>query len=176
MAAILISIIRIDAAGQSQSESYDVHQIEAAFIYNFIDFVTWPDGHHAASDGRLTIGVLGDDPFGDAFSPVEGKRVLGKTLTVRKSRRLEDLLDSWILFISPSEASRVGEILSALETRPVLTVSDMDQFVRNGGMIQFYSASIGGEIKIRFDISKNNVDQSGLKMSFRLLSLARPKP
>ncbi len=173
---ILLILPRFDAAGQDRASAYEVYQIEAAFIYNFIDFVTWPESRQSSSKNQLTIGILGDDPFGDAFAPVEGKKVLGRTLVVRKSDRLEDLTDSWILFISKSQALNMDRITSVLKSRPILTVSDMNQFTQSGGMIQFYPTTIGGETKIRFDINKDSVDQAGLKMSFRLLSLARPKP
>lgn len=153
---------------------YDVHKVEAAFIYNFIDFVTWPQPL-PGSDHRLVIGILGDDHFGDAFAEVEGTNVLGRTLVVRKSDRLEDLMDSWILFISSSEAERVGQVLKTLRNKPILTVSDLPQFTRAGGMIEFYTAEVNGDTKVRFDINRDSVDRAGLRINFQLLSLARPR-
>ena len=156
-------------------KAYDIHEIEAAFIFNFIDFINWPHNNHSSSD-TLIIGILGDDKFGRAFDPIEGRRALGRTLIVRRSQNLSSLMGSWILFISNSEARNLNDILEALQERPVLTVSDIDRFTQAGGMIQFYTADVGGETKVRFDINKENADRAGLKISFRLLSLARPKP
>jgi hypothetical protein len=174
LAVIVLLAIPHAVFTQNTERAYEIHQIEAAFIYNFIDFVTWPGS--AAPDGDFTIGVLGADPFGDAFASVEGSDVGGKIFRVKKSDRLDDLMNCRILFISSSEAPRTSGILRRVQDLPVLTVSDMDRFTQLGGMIQFYVTDIGGQLKVRFDINKPRVDASGLKMSFKLLSLARPKP
>lgn len=171
--AIALAIPRAVRA-QSAERAYEVYQIEAAFIYNFIDFVTWPN--HAVRHGDFTIGILGTDPFGSAFTPVEGSDVLGQTLRIKKSDRLDDLLECRILFVSSSETARTTGILHQIRNQPILTVSDMDRFTQLGGMIQFYVTDVDGRLKVRFDINKERVDASGLKMSFKLLSLARPKP
>jgi hypothetical protein len=176
IAGFMVCAMTVFGYAQESRNTYDIHKIQAAFIYNFIDFVKWPDQVNTGSGGQLTIGILGGDKFGNAFDEVDGTTILGKTLKVRKSDRLEELTDSWILFVASSESPRVEEILNACEGKPILTVSDMEEFTRNGGMIQFYAVEINGEVKVRFDVNKQRVDQSDLTISYQLLSLARPKP
>ena len=161
---------------QSHGGKYNINKIKAAYVYNFFEFVTWPDVGKSTSGDSVVIGILGQTTMSGAFSPVEGTRLLGKKLVVRSSDRLEDLMDSRILFVSSSEAARMGRVLKALGNQPILTVSDMDDFAQSGGMIQLYAVEIQGEVKVRFDINKDSVDDAGLRISFRLLSLARPKP
>ncbi len=153
---------------------YRPHEIQAAFIYNFIDYVKWPD-RSGISTREFIIGILGEDHFGSAFAPVVGKPVMDKTLVVKKSERLTDLLNCSILFIASSEAGHMEEIMATLGSRPILTVSDMEGFTRMGGMIQFYSAEVDGETKVRFDINKGRVESTEIKIGFQLLSLSKPK-
>lgn len=161
------------ALPQNSDRDYEIYHIQAAFIYNFIDYVTWPESVPRRQHFR--IGILGLDPFEDAFVPIEGTQVRGQTIQIHKSDRFADLQDCHILFISSSEARRLPAILQELGKTPALTVSDMDRFAKMGGMIQFYVTDVGGELKVRFDINKERVDASGLRMSFKLLSLARAK-
>ena len=175
LSGFLVSLIAGRPLAQEKREAYDIHKIQAAFIYNFIDFVKWPEVV-SNSANHLTIGILGDDKFGHAFDEVEGTKVFGKTLAIKRSGRLEDLLNCWILFVASSESYRLEEILNAVQGKPILTVSDIDEFTRYGGMIQFYPIEINGEIKVRFDVNKQRADRSGLAISYQLLALARPKP
>jgi len=51
----------------------------------------------------------------------------------------------------------------------VLTVSEMEQFARNRGMIQF----IMQENRARFEINADAAKRAGLKISSKLLKLSR---
>ncbi|KAB2881260.1 YfiR family protein [bacterium] len=176
IAGLLVCTMTSYGASQENRNTYGIHKIQAAFIYNFIDFVKWPDHLNKNSGGQITIGILGSDNFGNAFDEVDGTTVHGKTLKIQKSGRLEELLNCWILFVASSESRQLENILKSVAGKPILTVSDMEEFTRRGGMIQFYPVEINGEVKVRFDVNKQRADQSGLTISYQLLSLARPRP
>jgi len=82
---------------------------------------------------------------------------------------VDDLLRCHLVFISDSEARRVETILAPLASRPVLTVSDMTNFARQGGVIGFYPEGK----KVRFEINVNTAQRSGLKISSDLLRLGK---
>ncbi|MBL7960553.1 YfiR family protein [bacterium] len=176
IAGLLICTVTAYGYTQENRNTYNIHKIQAAFIYNFIDFVKWPENFNKNSGAQITIGILGRDNFGNAFDEVDGTTVHGKTLKIRKSDRLEDLSDCWILFVASSESRQLEHILKSVAGKPILTVSDIDDFTRYGGMIQFYPVEINGAMKVRFDVNKQRADQAGLSISYQLLSLARPKP
>ena len=73
-----------------------------------------------------------------------------------------------MLFISSSEDGEWKEILAALKTSSVLTVSDMREFARRGGIVQFI---LDGN-KVRFQVNLAAAEPSGLKLSSELLKLA----
>src|SRR2546430_867752 len=97
-------------------------------------FVEWPAQAFASQRSPLVIGVLGSDPFGAALDEVvRGEVVNGRTLEVRRYQRVEEVKDCHILFISRSERPRLEQILAHLQGRSVLTVSDLEDFARQGG-------------------------------------------
>ena len=59
--------------------------------------------------------------------------------------------------------------LAALGTAPVLTVSDIPDFVKRGGMVQFV---LDGN-HVRFEINIAAAQRAGLTLSSELLKIAR---
>ena len=146
------------------------YQLKAVFLYNFVQFIEWPDNAFAGSAAPIRIGVLGDDPFGPALDEaLAGEKVRGRPLAVKRARGVEELADCQLVFIARSEARRVPTHLAWFGERPVLTVAETESFVRLGGGIAFYSEGK----KIRFEINAGDARRRGLKVSAELLSLGK---
>ena len=155
--------------GQAQEQSKE-YQLKAAFLFNFAQFVKWPPNSFTSDDAPFCIGILGDDPFGSALDEtVQGETISNHRLTVVRSQRIEDLKDCQMIFVSRSEEGHVGEILSQIDSRPILTVSEVESFARQGGDIDFYLS--GG--KVRFEINPQSAQRCGLKISSQLLNLGK---
>lgn len=156
-------------AQQSISKEY---LVKAIFLRNFIQFVEWPDTLFQDASSPLVIGVLGNDPFGDALDKsIRDEKVKTHPLVVKRSRRLEELKPCHVLFICKSEEGRLDQILAALAGGGggVLTIGETDGFARRGGIINLFLQ----DNKVRFEINKDAADRSGLKISSHLLSLAK---
>jgi YfiR/HmsC-like len=163
LAAFLIMLWSVPAqAGPNDKPSeYDV---EAAYLFNFSKFITWP-----ADSGSLSICVLGDDPFGQALDKiVTGEKVEGKSVVDKRITRSEEASSCSILYISASEASRLSRILLAVKDAPVLTVSDLPDFLDRGGMIQF----VLRDSRVRFAVNLAPTQHDGLALSSELLKVA----
>ena len=146
------------------------YQVKAAYLFNFLKFVEWPADAFTDSLAPIVIGVVGDDPFGGALPEVViGKTVQGRDLVIRKYHASENLRGASILFISASEKKRLPQILTSLRGASVLTVADMDGFLDEGGMIQF----LFEDDRVRFAIDVGAASRARLKISSKLLSLAR---
>jgi hypothetical protein len=144
------------------------YRIKAVFLYNFVQFTHWPATAFADASSPIVIGVLGDDPFGSSLDEtIAGELIHDRKLAVRRSRKLDELKDVQLLFVSPSEEQRVAEIIAALQSRPVLLVGESDGFARHGGVIRFYLAGS----KVRFEINAAAAKQHGLRLSAQLLKL-----
>lgn len=151
-------------------EPFSEYQVKAAYLFNFLKFVEWPEGAFGDPLAPIVIGVVGDDPFGNALPQVvAGKTVQGRDLVVHAFHSGENVRSAHILFISASEKKRAPMILSGLRGSPVLTVADLDGFLDEGGMIQF----VNENDRVRFAINLTATSQARLKMSAKLLSLAK---
>lgn len=145
-------------------------QVEAVFLFNFTQFVDWPTQAFAGPGSPIVIGVLGSDPFGAALDQVvRGEVVNGHPLVVHRAQHIEELTDCQILFISRSERARLAPILATLKGRNVLTVSDLDEFANEGGMICF--VLIDNKVRLRVNLEPTKA--AGLTLSSKLLRFAQ---
>jgi len=158
------------ASNALAQDSPSEYQVKAAYLFNFLKFVEWPEGAFPDPLAPIVIGIVGDDPFGEALPQVViGKTAQGRDLVIRKYRAGEDLRASHILFISASEKKRLPQLLASLHGSNVLTVADFEGFLEEGGMIQLFSETN----RIRFAINVDAAVRAKLKLSSKLLSLAR---
>jgi hypothetical protein len=158
------------AAERSRAADDLEYQVKAAFLYNFAKFVEWPPDAFEGAGDPVTFCVVGADPFGEVLDTVvEGESLAGRRLTVHRTRDLGELRDCHVVFVPRSERGRQERILDFLRNRSVLTVGEADGFLTGGGMIRF----VLEQNKVRFDISLEATESSGLKMSSKLLRLAR---
>ena len=152
---------------QATSKEY---QIKAAFLFNFMQFVEWPPTVFKNTDDPFRIGVLGQDPFNAALEDtVQGETISNHKIIVEHAMQVDDLKNCQLIFISKSEKKHVTEILSALDDKPVLTVSEIEGFAERGGGINFY---LEGN-KVRFEVNPDAARHDGLKVSSQLLSLGK---
>lgn len=146
------------------------YSVKAALIYNIAKFVTWPASAFPAPGAPLTVCVLGADPFGSVLDEtLRGRQIAGRPVTAR--RIAEPDASCHILFVASSEYKRLGVILEKMQKASVLTVSDLDGFSRNGGIVEFVTA----EDRIHFVINAKAAGPS-LKLSARLLDIASREP
>jgi hypothetical protein len=151
-------------------EALPEYQVKAAYLFNFLKFVEYPIESFADPLAPIVIGVAGEDPFGNALPQVVmGKTVQGRDLVIRLYHTGEDMRGAHILFISASERKRLPMILSSLRGSSVLTVADTAGFLDAGGMIQFLNEND----RVRFAINADATSRAKLKVSSKLLSLAK---
>jgi hypothetical protein len=180
---VLLAVVQVWADAAPAGE----YQVKAAFLYNFIMFVDWPDAKMAADNEPVIIGVIGKDPFGDAFGPIKDKQAKGRKVIVKQFKGLEELkkadkaeMDSQIeairkchlLFICSSEKEKgtVKEIINLVKDCNVLVVGDTEGFLESkGGIINF----ILEDKKVRFEVDLGAARQANLQIRSQLLKLAK---
>jgi hypothetical protein len=147
------------------------YQIKAAFLYNFVKFVQWPTQAYAAATSPAIIGVLGENVFGDDLEKAIHNKVINHhPLRFKQFDSAEEATNCQVLFISQSEKKRFPQILESLRGKSILTVSESDHFLHDGGMINFIIV----DLKVRFQINNEPARKAGLIISSDLLSLAAP--
>lgn len=141
-------------------------QVEAAFLFKFGNFVTWPN---PAPNNSFGICVLGRDPFGPTLESItKGESLNGVPYAVRHIGAASEAASCRIVFVSMSEQERLRPLLTELAKFPLLTVSDMPHFTDRGGMIQFVLENG----RVRFEVNLTSAEKSGLTLSSQLLKVA----
>ena len=145
------------------------YQVKALFLMNFTKYVDWPATAFAGTNAPITIGVYGENNFGDDLpKTVAGRKVNGRSIVIRQIDSTNDLVKCQMLFISRSEKNNEGEILRQLKVSPVLTVGENEPFTAQGGMINF----VMKDGKVRLEINLAAAQQANLRISSKLLSVA----
>ncbi|MHB1938288.1 MAG: YfiR family protein [Acidobacteriaceae bacterium] len=164
LATALFVASMFTARGVAQTPTQD--EVEAAYLYNFAKFVTWPT---TVKSDVLNVCVLGKDPFGATLDRiVAGETIDGRHLAVLRVANEHSVEPCSILFIGASEASHLYNDLSATAQLPILTVSDIPGFMETGGTIQF----VLREDRVRFEVNLTAARRCGIVLSSQLLKVA----
>lgn len=155
------AVVALGSTSPAQDISAE-YRVKAAYLYNFVKFVEWP----GESSGPLSICVAGRNPFGSVLDDlVRGESVNGRRIETRVI--LEPEPDCSVVFVP--EGAATAAYLRAARTMPTLTVGESPTFIPQGGIARFY---VEGP-NIRFEISPPAAERAGLRISSRLLQLAR---
>ena len=142
--------------------------LKAAFLFNFAKFVEWPA--ESSQAGPLTACVLDDTAVEESLNQlVSGPPASGRPVALLKGARNRSLRLCHVLYVGDSDPARIAATLDELKAAPILTVGDGDAFARNGGMIGLFIE----DGRMRFAINPDAAQRAGLRLSSRLLSLAK---
>lgn len=167
--ALGLFVLSLSASAQSPP-SVAEYQVKAAFLLNFIAFTEWPATAFAARDAPLVVCVIGVDPFGETIDEiVEGETADQRQIAIRRIPGSLDVRGCHLAFIARSETKRLTTILEMTDGAPLLTVSDIDEFVRRGGTIGLFL----DRNRVRFEIGLRDARRRNLKLSSQLLTLGR---
>lgn len=145
------------------------YKVKSVFLYNFTQFIQWPEDSFSGQDSPFVIGILGPDPFGAYIDQtVEGETINGTPIVVKRYNNPEEALGCHILFIKEKDQAKLGNILKKLEERSILTVSDANGFAHMGGVIEFTLK----ESKIGLKVNPDAAKKQKLEISAKLLQLA----
>lgn len=148
----------------------DEYRVKAAFLYKFGSYIEWPGSSFARADSPLTIGVMGADTLADELARiVSGRSVNGRPVQVRKLRPGNSIAGLHVLFIGGADSGRLADVLAAAKGRALLTVTESDDGLQLGSTINFVLV----DDKVRFDVAPPPAESGGLKISARLLAVAR---
>jgi len=163
----LVATLLLAGPGQAQVAEY---QVKAAFLYDFAKFVEWPPHAFRSAKDPIAICVLGKNPVENALDEVvAGKAVEGRTFLVRQIAEINPGCNCQILFVSSSERKRFRTMAASIKGLGILTVGEAQDFAAEGGVINFKLE----EGRIRLEINLDAAEQSQLRISSKLLSLAQ---
>lgn len=170
--AAVIALIASGVAAPAKSlaaQGVSTPGLTAAFIFSFVKFTTWPD--EALRDGSaIVICVIGNDQIADALVQLTyNKAVEGHPIGIRRTELDRPLADCHVVFGASLDKTSAQALVRASARHPILTVSDFEDFARLGGVANFFID--GG--RMRFAVNPDAADRTRLRISSRLLTLAK---
>lgn len=142
--------------------------LKAAYIFNFIQFIEWPD-NESAMGSELTVCVSPFSPLKRPLTALEGKAAKGRSVRIRLLE-MASVRECRVLILQNADAEQALRALRTLsQGHGVLTVSDELTFVNPEIVI----ALTQQEGRIVFGISPDAAAKAGLTISSRLLRLAK---
>lgn len=139
--------------------------IKAAYLFNFIKFVTWPTRPEQTD---FTLCAIGEDPALEKIKLLEDRNIHSMSLHVELISSPNHNINCDVLYVGESEKKFIDKIVNYYAQSPTLTVSSTEDFILKGGMIGFITL---GNI-IRFDINLKQARETQLSISSKLLELA----
>ncbi|MDD2660913.1 MAG: YfiR family protein [Methylococcales bacterium] len=139
------------------------YKIKAGYLYNFTKFITWSEDN----DKTFNLCILGDNPFGELIDPIEQRSAMGRPIKIFRFDNFGSMGHEphcHILFVSPS----IKNMPPAQNLVNTLVVGESGGFIDQGGMIGF----VNKDGKIKLQINQKTIEQSGLKISAKLLEVA----
>jgi len=156
--------------GALRADGVDEYELKAAFLGKFVKYVTWPAERLGAKREPVVIAVLGRDPFGRKLDEaLEGLRLDGRPVQVRRLETLKDVPAAHLLFVPQRESEHLGEVLAATRAAGVLVVGESPAFAASGGVIGFYL----DKEKLRFEVNLEAARRANVRLSADLLKVAR---
>ncbi|HPF35764.1 MAG TPA: YfiR family protein [Candidatus Krumholzibacteria bacterium] len=145
----------------------DVDAVKAALVFNFTRYTSWPEDVEEGTP--LRVGVLGDEDLHAALRAIDGQKSGQRTLEVRRVENAADAAALDVVFLAGNDRESWLALRSAIGGRPVLTIGEMNGFLDAGGHINL----VLEDDRFRFEVNLADARDAGLKISSRLLKLAR---
>jgi hypothetical protein len=163
----------IGGSGVSPVAAASEYQVKAAFLFGLAKFIEWPEASFASVNAPFAVCVVGEDPFGAALEDaLQGKRIQNRNVAIARFANASAIGAGQmcqVVFVSASEKQKYRETLARFRGESVLLVGDAGGFATAGGAIEFMLD--GGHV--RFLINPAAVDRAGLRVSSKLLALAK---
>ena len=153
-----------------QNRTAPEYQVKAVFLYNFTQFIEWPQTAFKSSDDPFIIGIIGEDPFGSYLDEtVAGEKIGTHPIQVQRYTNVKEALNCHILYINTEDAETAREILSLTSEKSILTVGDSPGFYNWGGIVKFFTENNKIRLQINVELSR----AADLNISSKLLSVAK---
>lgn len=170
LVAILIVAAGLVRPSAGSLDGLSEYEVKAAFLFNFTRFVEWPPSAFATDKTPIVIGLFHSDPFGAALRRVvEGQTVRGRAVEIRVVKSYDEVHSCHLVFVSAAEERRIPDLLRSGAAGRVLVVGETSGFAQAGGMMNF----VMDGSRVRFEVNLRAAERAGLKLSSRLLSMAR---
>lgn len=150
-------------------------KIKAGLVYNLLKYTIWPKESATQKESttikkdELQVCLFGDDPFDGYLAPLQGRTAQQFLISITHVKQVDETDLCNVVIIHRSQEKHLSELLDYLNDKHVLTISDIGQFSRRGGMIEMAKE----DEKIGLYVNKAAIDHAGLDIEGHMLKLAK---
>jgi hypothetical protein len=153
---------------------HSADEVKAAFLYNILLFADWPEESALARAEEITLGVVADNDLWKALQPVAGKKIGDRVLVLKRLRSADDVTSCHLLFIGTAERAHLTRMLAALKESATISVGEMPDFTRRGGMVRLlHVPDSGGTMRLSLEVNLTATEARKVKFRAQLLKVAR---
>ena len=152
-----------------QSVTGQEYNVKIGFIYNFINFVSWPEGVFEDDSQPIILCLISHGAPSEVLYKLDGKSVKGRPINVVPYDGGRCLPQSHVLFFATQDTTIVKQVLGLADGLGILSIGEVEGFTRLGGVINFFEE----DNRLRFKINMDAAKREGLKMSSQLLRSAQ---
>jgi hypothetical protein len=155
-------------------EAVDANRLKAAFLYNFSQFIEWPEASFAGADSPFVICVPGTGAAAGSFSaalePLEKRKHKGRAIVIQRPGTVAEARKCQIIYLTDAKFALADgrPLLAQLGDAPILTVSEARDLAVNGAGIGF----VEQDGKLRLVIDLGLLRPIKLRPSAKLLEIA----
>lgn len=162
---LTLCAILLCAPSAAHADDDRFHKVEAAFLYNFFNYITWP-GYAAPQELRQPrICIYQDDPITPYLNYVQNKMSSERTLDIRSISENDSMNDCNLLFL---RHRLPNSTLQSIPSSTLIVTEPLDYLDRGEGMIELTRQGQG----IQMSINQKILAENGFQVSSRLLALA----
>lgn len=158
--SMFYALLLIFALQSAHAEEDIENKVKSEYVYHLTNYIDW----QKLPNDAFHVCVLGANAMGAMLNQLANRKVKNLPLKIE----VEKLENCQVLFIGKS-VGNWHEIVEKLRGEEVLTVSDLENFAQQGGMIGFYSR----EGKTKLEVNPASLHAANLKISAKLMELAR---
>lgn len=156
-------MLALSFAGGALGAAADEAQVKAAFVYNVMRYVEWPEGA-LVPGAPLIVCRVGSGALSQALSVLEGRQVAGRPVRVRSVDA--DPSGCQVLVLPDGEGRT---LLPRAQGRPILTLGEGWDFLDDSGIV----AMVVLDGKLAFGANLEGARRANLRLSAQFLKLAR---
>lgn len=168
--SVLLFLIVVPLAMGLQTPPTDTNaRIKSVFIYNFTRYVEWPEDYKT---GNFVITMFGTNAamLAELNAMAKTKTVGAQKIEIRNTTTLDGIGKCNILYVTPDAATPIADIISKIQGKSTLLVTERAGYALKGAAINFVVV----ENKQKFELNKANAEKYNLKVSAQLVTLSIP--
>ena len=132
---LMTSLVTVSSHAQSASISEAEQQVRAQFVYNFANFVEWPDDAFADAKAPIKVCLFGEVDFAPYLYSFAGTLIGERPLVVQKADEIEQIrAGCHVLYVGQDERVRLPTFWQEIQYIYVLSIGDRHGFAGARGL------------------------------------------